>query len=301
LIVGAAVGLVVAVETQRPLQQATRAIDGLASGQTGLSVPETGPDEIRVLAHSFNTLATRLHSLEESRRMLLANLVHELSRPLGALLSATQALSRGADAEPALRRELLEGMAQQIHGLQRLVQDLAQLRRQVLGSLELDRQCIQLSQWLPAAVGPWREPAMEKALIWKADIPPDLPSVVADPDRLAEVLNNLIGNAIKYTPAGGRVTVDACSDPESAWIRVSDTGPGLTPAEQERIFDPFYRGTAASRFPQGMGLGLSIARDLVVAQGGQLTLESAPGSGSRFVVRLPHQQAPGDGPPVAAR
>ena len=299
LVLGAAVGLLVAVDTQRPLQQATRAIDDLASGMTGLSVPETGPEEIRVLAHSFNTLAARLHSLEESRRMLLANLVHELSRPLGALLSAIQALSRGADADPALRREFLEGMAQQIHGLQRLVQDLALLRGQVLGSLELDRQSIQLSQWLPVAVGTWRAPAVEKKLIWKADIPSNLPSVPADPDRLAEVLNNLIGNAIKYTPAGGSVTVDARSDPESVSIRVSDTGPGLTPEEQARVFEPFYRGTSANRFPQGMGLGLSISRELVTAHGGQLSVESTPGSGSSFTVRLPHQPKPDDESPVA--
>jgi two-component system, OmpR family, sensor histidine kinase BaeS len=287
LILGAVVGLAVAVDTQRPLQQATRAIDALAGGQTGLAVPETGPEEIRVLAHSFNSLAARLHSLEESRRMLLANLVHELRRPLGALLSAVQALDRGAEADPALRQELLAGMAQQIHGLQRLVEDLAQVRRQVVGSLELDRQPIQLSQWLPAAVRPWRERTEEKGLVWKAMIPLDLPGILADPDRLAEVLNNLLANAIKYTPPPGNVTVDAGSDAESAWIRVSDTGPGIAPEEQDRIFEPFYRGTAASRFPQGMGLGLGIARNLVTAHGGQLTLERVPGLGSRFIIRLP--------------
>jgi signal transduction histidine kinase len=162
----------------------------------------------------------------------------------------------------------------------------------------LDRQPVQLSQWLPAVVGPWREPAEEKGLAWETRIPLDLPGVLADPDRLAEVLNNLLANAIKYTSPPGNVTVDAGSGAESAWIRVSDTGPGIAPEEQDRIFEPFYRGTAASRFPQGMGLGLGIARDLVTAHGGQLTLERVSGLGSRFIIRLPCPRGPEDEAPT---
>jgi two-component system sensor histidine kinase BaeS len=295
LIVGAVVGFVVALDTERPLQQATNAIDRLARGQTGLPVPETGPEEIRVLARSFNVLTARLHSLEASRRMLLANLVHELRRPLGALLSAVQALARGADADPALRQELLDGMVKQIHRLQRLVEDLAHLRQQVVGPLELHFQPIELSQWLPATLGAWRQAAAEKGLSWKAEIPAGLPTVSADPDRLAQIIDNLVANAIKYTPARGAVAVTAGADAVSFWIQVSDTGPGVAPEEQERIFTPFYRGAAASRFPQGMGLGLSIARDLATAHAGQILLNSTPGSGSRFTARLPRRHPVGGG------
>jgi signal transduction histidine kinase len=104
---------------------------------------------------------------------------------------------------------------------------------------------------------------------------------------LGQALGNLLSNAIKYTPPGATVSVDAGVDGEMFWIQVGDTGPGIAPEEQARIFDPFYRSQPGQRFPQGMGLGLSIARDVVVAHGGRLELDSAPGLGSRFTVYLP--------------
>jgi signal transduction histidine kinase len=108
-----------------------------------------------------------------------------------------------------------------------------------------------------------------------------------DPDRLAQVVGNLLSNAIKYTPPRGTVSLDAGVEGEEVWIRISDTGPGISPEEQERIFAPFYRSRPGRRFPQGMGLGLSIASTLVAAHGGRLKLDSAPGLGSRFTVWLP--------------
>jgi signal transduction histidine kinase len=289
LVLGAFVGSAAALDTQRPLQRTTRAIDTLAGGQAGPPVPESGPEEIRVLARSFNALTARLHALEEARDMLLANLVHELRRPLGALLSAVQALDRGADADPALRRELRDGMTTQIHRLWRLVEDLTLLRNQELGPLQLDRQSVELSQWLSEVVSFWRQAATEKGLRWEAKIPPGLPTILADPDRLGQIIDNLIANAVEYTSPPGEVAVEAGSDGNGVWIRVCDSGPGIPPEEQERVFAPFYRGTSATRFPQGMGLGLGIARDLVIAHGGQLTLESAPGSGSHFTIWLPYE------------
>jgi signal transduction histidine kinase len=171
--------------------------------------------------------------------------------------------------------------------LRRLLDDLADLHGQALGVLELDRRTIALDEWLPHTLSPWREAAHEKGLRWKATLPSPLPALEADPDRLGQVLGNLLSNAIKYTPSGGTVSVDAGAEGGMAWIRVSDTGPGIAPEEQERIFDPFYRSQPGRRFPQGMGLGLSIARDVALAHGGRLDLDSAPGLGSRFTVYIP--------------
>jgi signal transduction histidine kinase len=118
------------------------------------------------------------------------------------------------------------------------------------------------------------------------EIPDSLPVVEIDPDRLAQVLGNLLSNAIKYTPEG-TVSVEAFVQDDELTITVGDTGIGIPPSEQEQIFEPFYRSQRDRRFPQGMGLGLSIARDLVLAHGGRLDVESAAGRGSRFSIRLP--------------
>jgi two-component system sensor histidine kinase BaeS len=292
LILGAIAGIALALDLGRPIQDTQRAAEQLAFGQSPAPLAEQGPEEIRSLARSFNVLAARLHTLEESRRQLLANLVHELGRPLGALLAAVQALEGGADREAGLRQELHAGMEVQIRGLQCLLDDLAQLHDRVLGSLELDRQPLALAEWLPATLSPWHEAAIQKGLEWRSSISAALPAISADPDRLAQAVGNLVSNAIRYTPPQGSVTVSAGSQAGEVWLRVSDTGPGIAGEEQARIFAPFYRGPSSGRFPQGMGLGLSIARDLVAAHGGRLTVESAPGAGSHFTIWLPVQTLP---------
>jgi signal transduction histidine kinase len=225
--------------------------------------------------------------VERARRELLANLVHELGRPLGAVRAAIDAILRGAAKEPSVQQELLEGMRDEIDRLRRLLDDLAGLHEQVLGTVELERRPTALSEWLNHTLAPWREGAQTKGLHWEVDIPPDLPTTDIDPERLGQALGNLVSNAIKYTPLGGTVTTRAGLDGDTFWIRVSDTGPGIEPKEQERIFAPFYRSQTGRRFPKGMGLGLTIARDLVTAHGGQLELESTLGTGSQFTIRVP--------------
>lgn len=287
LVLGVIFGLVLALNLERSLRRVTEAIHGVASGRQWKTLPEQqGPEEIQGLLHAFNTLIERLRVLEESRRHLLANLVHEIGRPIGALQSAIQALLNGAEEVPDLRHELLTGMDEQTRRLQPLLDNLAELHGQLLSTFELNSQPLNLSEWLPRTVSPWREAAHAKGLHWQLDVPASLPVLDADPDRLAQVLGNLLSNAIKYTPAG-TVSVEARSQNDGVVIVVSDTGLGIAPVEQELIFEPFYRSQRDKRFPQGMGLGLSIARDIISAHGGRLTLESTPGQGSRFTIWLP--------------
>lgn len=288
---GVAVGLVLAVTLGRSLRRVTEGIYGVASGRQWETLPEQDPEEIRMLLRSFNTLIERLRLLEESRRHLLANLVHELGRPLGALQSALQALLGGAEEDPALRRELLEGMDDQVQRLRPLVDSLVDLHGQVLGTLELHLEPIALNEWLPRTVSPWRQAAHDRGLYWQTEIPPSLPVVEIDPDRMAQVLGNLMSNAIKYT-SEGTISVQAKAQGNGVAIAVSDTGIGIAPSEKERIFEPFYRSNRDKRFPQGMGLGLSIARDFVIAHGGRLDVESAPHEGSRFTIWLPQASLP---------
>jgi signal transduction histidine kinase len=287
LLLGAVLGFVLAINIERPVRRVTRAIYDVARGVRTEKLAEQGPEEIRSLARAVNYMVERLESMERSRRQLLANLVHELGRPLGALRSAIHSLSKGAANDPQLLNELTSGMDEEAIRLQHVLEDLAHLHDQVVGTLELNLSPISLSEWLPRMLVPWQEAALEKQLRWQADIPVDLPTVQADPVRLSQIIGNLASNAIKYTPSGRSVSVTAGTEEQWAWIKVTDTGPGISPDEQEKVFVPFYRGDQSSRIKQGMGLGLSIARDLTTAHGGKLELRSTPGLGSSFIVWLP--------------
>ena len=186
-----------------------------------------------------------------------------------------------------LLEDLTTGMDDQAARLQHLLEDLAHLHDQVLGTLEMEYQQLEFSEWLPKVLRPWQEAAQDKHLTWQTDIPADLPEISADPNRLASVVENLVSNAIKYTHSGGMVSISAGVEGEELLIRVKDNGSGIAPEEQQKVFEPFYRGNQGRRFKQGMGLGLSIARDLVEAHGGRISLESEPGEGSQFTIHLP--------------
>jgi signal transduction histidine kinase len=289
LLLGAMIGSLLALSISRPVRQVTQAIYDLAQGTSREALNEQGPEEIRAQIRAVNYLVEQLHNLEEARRQLLANLVHELGRPLGALRSAIQAIAKGAGRDQFLLDDLTSGMDEEAARLQRVVEDLAHLHGQGLGPLELSRQALKPGEWLPRVLRPWEQMAREKGLQWQAQFPDNLHIIFADPVRLAQVLGNLASNAIKYTPPGGTVTVEAGENDNMLWILVGDTGPGIPLDEQEKIFVPFYRGTQERRIKQGMGLGLTIARDLVQAHGGRISLESEPGKGSRFTVWLPAQ------------
>jgi two-component system, OmpR family, sensor histidine kinase BaeS len=287
LLVGSILGSVLAINIGRPIRQVTQAIHSLAEGERSEVLLEQGPLEIRDLVCEVNVLVTRLHSLEQARRQLLANLVHELGRPLGALRSAIQALARGAGEDPQLLQDLTTGMDEETARLQDILNDLAHLHDQVLGSLELKREPIAMSDWLPRVLSPWGEAAVEKHLDWQADIPANLPIVQIDQVRFAQVIGNLASNAVKFTSPGGRVYISAGSNDDQLWICVKDEGPGIPAEEEQKIFQPFFQGSQGRRIRDGMGLGLSIANDLISAHEGTISVESIPGKGSTFTIWMP--------------
>ena len=284
---GALLGLGLALNLSRPIQRVTHAMYDLAQGKTSEPLSLQGPQEIRELATAVNYLVDRLRNLESARRQLLANLVHELGTPLGALRSAIQAIGKGAGKDPQLLSDLATGMDDQAGRMQVILEELAHLHDQVLGSLELHCEPLNLAEWLPSTLVPWRQAAQEKRLAWEESIPPELPLISADPGRLAQVVGNLASNAVRYTPPGGQVTISAGAQDGLVWVRVNDDGPGISVEDQARIFIPFYRGDQGRRIKQGMGLGLSIANDLAKAHGGSIEVESAPGAGSQFTLWLP--------------
>jgi len=287
LVGGVVLGLWIGISISRPLQRVTQEVYDLARGSRKGALPVQGPEEIQQVSRSVNYLVERLHDLEESRRRLLANLVHELGRPLGAIHSALQALLRGSKNDPAVLDELLTGIDDETRRMNHLLEDLSHLHDQVLGALELDFESVALQEWLLRVLSPWREEALAKGLDWQVAIPLDLPEREIDPVRLGQALGNLVSNAIKFTPPGGIVSIAAGFQQEGVWIRVSNTGPGIPVEEQEKIFIPFYRGSQGGRVPKGMGLGLSIARDLVVAHGGGIEVQSLPDQETHFTIWLP--------------
>jgi two-component system, OmpR family, sensor histidine kinase BaeS len=297
LVAGVGLGVWLSLGMSASLQRATAALHDIAADSAQSSLPDQSIREIDELYRAVNGLVERLHSLEAARRRLLANLVHELGRPLGSMRAAIYALRQGADEEPELRRELLSGLDAQIDRLEPLLTELTELHAQVLGALELERAPTPLALWLNDLAVIWRASAEQKAIAWRSDIRLDLPAANIDPRQMGRAVGNLLSNAVKFTPAGGAIELRACIVPSSGSsaddsraccvISVRDTGPGIAAADHVRIFDPFQRGAAQQRFPQGMGLGLSIARDIVVAHGGTIEVVSEAGQGSEFMVKFP--------------
>jgi two-component system sensor histidine kinase BaeS len=289
LALGASVGGALAVNLASPIRQLDQAMRDLADRRQPTMLAERGPEELRRLAWAFNTMANRLAALERAQRQLLSNLVHELGQQLGPLVSALQALRAGADEDATLRRELLAGVDAGLGRMRRLLDDLARLHDRVTGDMEVARRPVALGDWLPPLLTPWREAAQARRLLWEATLPVDLPTVIIDPDRIGQALGNVLSNAVKYTPPGGAVTVSAGASSHDLWVVIADTGPGIPAEDLDRTFTPFYRGHSAQRFADGMGLGLTIAHDLLAAHGGRLQIASAPGQGCRVALHLPLQ------------
>jgi len=285
------VGTWLAFSISRPIREVTEAIYNLATGQRYELVQEAGPEELRSQARAVNFLVEELHNLERSRRQLLANIVHELGRPLGALRSAIHALGKGAGKNPSLLTDLQHGMDEETSRLQYLLDELANLYDKTTGELELDRKPVQTSEWLRNVLIPWKAAAEEKHINWAEDIPKDLPSIPIDSLRMAQVMGNLLSNAVKYTNPGGTIKLSAMADENLLSLKISDTGAGIRVDEQEKIFHSFYRGDTGRRIKQGMGLGLTIARELVAAHNGRINVESTLGKGSEFTVELPLSEA----------
>jgi signal transduction histidine kinase len=287
VLIAAAVGYSLARRLAGPISRVSDAVSDIAEGSRVEPIPIEGPLEIRRLSASINSLSEQLRALEDIRQRSLANIVHELGRPLGAIRAAIHTLRQESGSDPQIREELLAGVDNEIENMGPLLDDLTQIHGRTTGSLRLHLRMIDLKTWLPSILLPWRAAAHEKGLDWQTEIPSTLPSLEIDAERIGQVIGNLLSNAIKYTPAGGSVITSAGTRLGEVWVQIQDTGSGIPPEEQQHVFEPFYRSSSTKRFPQGLGLGLTIARDLAEAHGGSLDLDSQPGRGCTFTLRLP--------------
>lgn len=269
-----------------PVQTLAAASKRLAAGHHDERVPVQSTDELGALAESFNTMAEALGHTEIRRRGLLADVAHELRTPLSGIKGYMEGLADGVlESEP----ETYARIAVEVDRLQRLVTDLEELSRLDAGVLELIRKAVSVRQIVDAAVERLRPQADGRGLALSADVPEALPTVIVDYGRIQQVLQNLIGNAIQYTPPPGRIKISARSEDSRVRIDVEDTGLGLAAEHLAHIFERFYRvDRSRARSGGGSGLGLTIARYLVEAHGGSIRATSPGiGRGSTFSFTLP--------------
>jgi len=226
---------------------------------------------------------TELRRLERVRRDFVANVSHEFKTPLTAIQGFAETLLGGALDDKANRKRFVEIIREHARRLARLTDDLLKLSRIEAGRLDLESRPVSVAGLVNGCVETARLNAESRGLRIAVELPEGLPPVRGDAVQLDEVLQNLIDNALQYTPSGGRIDVTAYSNGHEVIFTVADTGIGIPESDLERIFERFYRVDAArSREAGGTGLGLSIARHIVDAHGGRIWVESAVGQGSRF-------------------
>jgi histidine kinase len=271
------------------MQSASQRIaDGHYEERVGLpGDPARGDlDELGRLALSFNQMAARLEQTESMRRDLIGNVAHELRTPLASIQGYMEGLIDGVlPAEPATFQQVYR----EADRLQRLVRDLQELSRVEAGAAELHLVPVPVARLVEATADRLGRQFEEKGVALAVEVPSDLPPVLADEDRIGQVLLNLVGNALQYTPAGGQVRLRAAREGQFVRLVVEDTGAGIPAEHLPHIFERFYRvDKSRSRAGGGSGIGLTIAKHLVEAHGGQMEAASAgPDRGSTFSFTLP--------------
>jgi signal transduction histidine kinase len=266
-----------------PLREMAAAADAMAKGDYTRRVTDTSRDEVGALARAFNGMAAELAETDRMRRDLVANVSHELRTPITALQAQLENLVDGvADPDPERFRTMLA----QVERLGRLVKQLLDLSRLESGAVPLERSEFEVEPLLEHAV---REQQLHQPDVGVAvSVEPADLTAAGDPERVHQVVANLLENAVRYTPRGGTVEVRARRAPDGVTIEVLDEGPGIPESEQARVFERFYRADAARASADGgAGLGLAIARWIVDLHGGQIHPEARDPHGCRMVVTLP--------------
>jgi signal transduction histidine kinase len=279
-------GGVLAKALTRSLRELTQATQALKSGKLGHQVEVRSQDELGVLAESFNQMSAELAQSTELRRRMTANIAHDLRSPLSVILGYTEALSDGK-LEPG--PEILSVMHTEAQHLNHLIDDLKTLSLADAGELPLIPQKIAPGVLLQRAADAHSILADRKGITLAANIPPGLPEIQVDVERMIQVLGNLLNNALRYTPSGGEITLSAQAVEKAIHLKIADSGVGISAEDLPYVFERSYRGDKARQQVEGgeSGLGLAIAKSLVEAQGGQISVESQPGKGTTFTIEFP--------------
>jgi signal transduction histidine kinase len=278
-------GLLLARTLTRPIRELTVATQALAKGDLGQQVSVRTRDEMGQLAASFNQMSADLARASQLRRQMTADIAHELRTPLSLILGYTESLS---DGKLPATQETFDIMYDEAQHLSRLIDDLRTLSLADAGELPLNRRPVDPQALLEQAALVYMPQAQRQGVAIELKASSDLPEAEADPGRIEQVLDNLVSNALRYTPSGGRVILSAEADRDKVFLRVQDSGVGIHPEELPYIFERFYRADKSrQRHGKESGLGLAIAKSIVEAHGGSVSVESTLGKGTTFVVALP--------------
>jgi two-component system sensor histidine kinase BaeS len=280
LAIGAAI--VLSRRITRPVADLRSAVGRFERGELGARAGiDDGPSEIVELGRAFDSMAGTIERESALRRALVADVAHELRTPVTILQASCEALVDGVETPSP---ERLQSLHEEVLRLGRLVGDLETLSAAEAARLGLERDVLDLAVVAGQSADRLEAYFDAAELVLEREL--DETVVVGDAARLGQVVDNLLGNALKFTPAGGRVRLEVRPDGDRALLRVSDTGPGIPEGEMPRVFERFWRGEGA-RGISGSGIGLAVVAELVQAHGGQVQVVSPPGEGATFVVRIP--------------
>jgi signal transduction histidine kinase len=267
-----------------PVLALSRAADEIAGGNYDVDVPKVpGGGEIGQLAGRFRQMAARLAQAEQLERNFLMSVSHELRTPLTAIRGHVEALREGVVTDDEMRTASLTVIAAEAERLERLVGDVLDLAKLGAHRFTVLREEVEMERLVERAYVAFSEEARRREIDYRRVVVAK-PVIVSDGDRVLQIISNLLSNAFRWTPDGGRIEVELSATDGTVYVSVDDSGPGIPPVERERIFRPFW-----SRDGGGTGLGLAIARELAAALGGRIRLETSSESGSRFELVLPTQ------------
>jgi signal transduction histidine kinase len=285
VVIGLALGILLARTLTRPVRELTGATRAVAGGELGEQVPVRSQDELGELAASFNRMSADLARANELRRQMTADIAHDLRTPLTVLGGYVEAMRDGTLQPTQSRLDMIHA---EVRHLNRLVEDLRMLSLADAGELSLNRVRIAPSALLERVGRLYRHRAEGEGIALRVEVVPSLPEVAVDPDRMIQVLGNLVSNALRHTPTAGHITLSAQRQVGGVQLTVADDGEGIPPEALPRIFDRLTRAHPARQQQEGeSGLGLAIAQSIVELHGGTISAQSERGSGTTFTVVLP--------------
>lgn len=284
VVVALLVGIILARTISRPVREVTEATRIVAGGNLGYQVPVRTKDELGELAASFNQMSDDLAQSNEQRRQMTADIAHDLRTPLSVILGYMESLSTGK-LQPS--QETFEIMYAKGRHLQHMIEDLRTLALADAGELPITRRLVEPGILLEHTALAHMFQAQEQGVTIRVEADPRLPQIEVDPERMGQVFSNLVSNALRYTPKGGEIFLSAAGGGSSVQLKVQDTGAGINPEDLPHIFSRFYRSDKSRQQNGESGLGLAIAKSIVEAHGGSLTVASKLGQGTTFTIVIP--------------